>query len=242
MKPYVVVSAMVVLVAGMAAGIAAGDNPGVVPLGLAAPLTGKTYAEWADAWSQWQGSIPPPANPCFDTTGQKAAVGQGYSSTVFFLTSVPGTEGAAERSVTIPRSRFLFIPVANVWNSWCPSIPGCSTTLDDYLVCSRPLVTMLADSFTGVHASIDGTEVEDLSQYRAHSDDWYSMFLPQNSILDPYAPLSAGFLDYCYQDGHYLLLYPLSLGTHDVNFGYTCPGLGPGCGGTWNITYHLTVR
>jgi len=95
-------------------------DPGVVPPLLARLLTGKTYADWADAWTEWQGSIPAEVHPSHDTTGALAGVGQAPSSKVFFLTSFatvkPGPIWTAERSITVASGQFIFVPVANIAN------------------------------------------------------------------------------------------------------------------------------
>src|SRR6185503_18999622 len=86
---------------------------------------GKTYGQWGASWWQWALSIPAAQSPLTDATGEFAGVSQ--SGPVWFLAGTLGN--SAERTVTVPEGKPIFMPVHNwifgsaVWD--CdPTLPG----------------------------------------------------------------------------------------------------------------------
>jgi hypothetical protein len=119
-------------------------------------------------------------------------------------------------------------------------IPACQS-LDDYLSCFALVCTAATDAATGLHASLDGVDLGIPYRDRTDTPDgWFSMWVPQKTFWDKEYPIGPGPVDYCYQEGYSLLLYPLSEGVHTLNYGSSLAGP-DGALLTWSFTYHITV-
>lgn len=204
------------------------QNPGILPIGSSA--YGKSYGDWSALYWQWALGQPASCNPQLDATGACVSVGQ--SGNVWFLAGTGGQ--SAERNITIPAGKALFFPVhqwifgASVYD--CdPSVPG--------VPCDVPTLRSAAAGAVAaastVEAWIDGVPVEDIRTYRATSPNSFSITMVANDVI-PGIP--AGTYAPHVSDGYWLLLAPLSVGTHtvmdhvvsDIGFEYT-------------LTDHITV-
>jgi hypothetical protein len=210
-------------------------NPGVLPPNSHA--FGKTYGEWSAAWWQYVFSIPLPDNPLFDDTGAKCGVGQ--SGQVFFLVgkflSGSSTSVSATRDkCTVPAGTPLFFPILN---SECDNVggePPPETVPQLRVVCKSTI-----DGATNMSAEVDGVEIKDLDSaatpYRVTSPV-FSYTLPENNIYQAFGlDVPAGTYEPAVADGVFLMLAPLSPGSHTINFHGELSGF------TLDITYHLTV-
>ena len=182
-------------------------NPGIVP--PQSHSQRKTYGEWAAAWWQWALSIPAANNPLLDTTGQFAGVSQ--SGPVWFLAGTLG--GDAERTVTVPAGKSIFMPVHNwIFGSGVfdcdPTVPG--------VPCDVPTLRQkAADATTAaevVEAWIDGVQVENIRTYRAVSPEPFGIVLPEGNIVG----IPAGTYYPQVADGYWLMLTPFSAGEHSI--------------------------
>ena len=209
-------------------------NPGVFP-----PRShpyGRTYGEWSNAWWQWALSIPTSVNPLLDRNGADCSEGQ--SGPVWFLAgtleNTAGTKGFF-RSCTIPAGKALFFPIANFVNTnlGCPPTTYTVKQLHDQL-------DGLIDTVTTLEADVDGKPIRDIKQlYRAKTDNTsFSVTLPSDNLFTSTScPIAAGTYHDLVSDGYYLMLTPLSVGSHTIHFkGETSSGF------TTEVTYHLTVR
>jgi hypothetical protein len=182
-------------------------NPGILP-----PQShphGKTYGEWTAAWWQWVLSIPEAQSPLLDTTGEFAGVGQ--SGPVWFLAGTFG--GDAERTVSVPAGRSIFMPVANwIFGSMAfdcdPTNPG--------VPCDVPTLRAKAAAATTanevVEAWIDGAPVNNIRNYRAISPEPFPIVLPEGAVFG----IPAGFYYPQVADGYWLMLTPFSPGQHTI--------------------------
>jgi hypothetical protein len=228
-------------------------NPGVLPPG-STPY-GLTYAQWSARWMQWAYSIPGPVNPMLDTTGAQCA--QGQSGKVWFLAGVLGASGAVTRSCTVPSGKALFFPVVN---NWCDTVPPGPVPPD---ACRVTYVIPFMQGIADQEADVDGVQIQGLQtsgcpQVSPSGDAFvqaqpsycvgspaFTFTLPDNNF---YAYLLAGNPDICpagqpcappgtyvsVTAGIYLMLAPLSVGTHTIHFhAYSAPGM--------DVTYKLTV-
>ena len=198
---------------------------------------GHSYAQWSARWWQWSYSLPTTHHPLFDTAGCDA----GQSGKVWFLGGTftlfqQGNDvvGQAERTCDVPAGKALFFPILNSeWDNVCPPV--------DPPLKVPQLRKSAADSLAqaqGLAATIDGHEVVHLVNFRVQSprfavkipDDnvWKSFGRPCDTIkAGRYAPVVA--------DGWYLLVRPLSHGSHTIHFEGGVPGF------RLDITYHLNV-
>ena len=205
------------LAATVPAAHAANPNPGVIPPG-ASPY-GTSYGNWGAAWWTWAYGIPPDENPVLDPDGTYCDVGQ--SGSVWFLAGTFGAE--AQRSCTTPAGKGIFFPILDVlwfapddltdalWLAETFELAEDPSSLSDEdllaLVADWHLSYVVEDSLT---VNVDGVEFEDLESYRAQSDpfDFYMRLREPQAAKGP-----------AISDGYWIMLAPLSVGEHTVEFG-----------------------
>ena len=204
-------------------------NPGVVLTPSSAP-GGLTYGEWSAKWYKWAYEPPPAQSPVLDSTGANCAVGQ--SGPVWFLagTFFPPGPPSVFRSCAIPSGRMLFFPVGN---GFCAGDGFPKGFADE-----RKCATKNAKTLRGFSAEVDGTSINGLhseleaNYYRALSPE-YDLVLGNDNIFS--AP--AGTYSPGAGDGVYLMLAPLSPGTHTLHFHADITA-----GGQIDATYSLTAN
>ena len=193
----------------------------------------KTLGEWSALWWKWAFAFPVNDNPLLDTSGAKSRFGD--VGEVFFLAGLFGvpSSGSVTRTATVPRGKFIFFPLVNFEN-------------DNVGVSPRQTIDILISQIDGaipgitaLHASIDGQPVGDLFSHREASPVFaYTLQLTDNLqqvVNHITTPDAAGTVFPAVADGFYLMLRPLSPGTHVLKFGGTSFGI------TLDVTYNLTV-
>ncbi|MCO6046929.1 PEP-CTERM sorting domain-containing protein [Aeoliella sp. ICT_H6.2] len=176
---------------------------------------GKSHDEWSAEWWQWAVSLPADNHPLFDTA--EAGAGQ-PSDHVWFLggtfTSIPDPNnpdlvvGEADRAITVPSGTALFFPVMNAISLEFEEAPSSEEDL-------REEARFLGDHRTGLFAEVDGVEILDLDSYRVETPLFTLGPLPDNNIVGvPEGQTLVGV-----DDGVYLMLAPLSVGEHSLDFG-----------------------
>jgi hypothetical protein len=203
-------------------------------------VAGQSQLYWAEAWWRWilsvpQPTNPPPYNPGNDPTGQFA--GANNNGPVFFLggfVSVvpPGGSGSgptsASRTIDVPYGKPVFFPVIN--DSYVPinqngtfnSAPCRSPlTLGCAINASFLTVNDMAVQIDGI--SLDNAQME---PFRQTSVSYFSVPLPADNVFGvPVAPYNncvsdagAPCSNLWTQDGFYITLDDLSVGTHVLHF------------------------
>jgi len=205
------------------------NNPGIIP--PQATPNDKSYGEWTAAWWQWALSIPDAQNPLQDTTGAFAGVGQ--SGPVWFLGGTFG--GSAERNVTVPTGKSIFMPVHNwIFGS---AVGDCDPT-NPGVPCDVPtLRAAAASAATGaevLEAWIDGAQVNNIRDYRAFSPAPFSVTLPAGAVFG----IPAGTYYPQVSDSYWLMLAPLSNGAHTIRVHVVNSAFGI----DQNLIVHLTVN
>jgi hypothetical protein len=187
-------------------------NPGVVP--PQSHVHGLTYAQWSVRWWQWLLAIPADQNPTFDTTGEDCAVGQ--SGHVWFLAGTPG--GSATRTCTVPPGTSLFFPIVNAEMDYpCPDPtfqPAPGQSLEAFLT---EEVRALVDLVSDVRLEVDGRAVTKLADFRVTSSLFY--FTGDPSLTAVFDSCITGSSQPAVSDGYWVMLSPLSRGTHTIHFG-----------------------
>jgi len=205
---------------------------------------GRTYGEWSAAWWQWAFSIPVASHPLFDNGD--CSVGQ--SGPVWFLGGkfcATGAicSGSATRSCVVPASKALFFPVINVEDS-APEEPGfgCGDSLPPLLSGTIAEMRKCDESFIdgthGLKVDVDGRALLNLkSNFRVQSAQ-FDITLPSDNLLTAIGegPFAAGTYSPAVDDGIYVLLPPLSVGSHTLHFQGSFAN-----GFKESITYNLTV-
>src|ERR1043166_2405529 len=188
-------------------------NPRIFPLG-SSPY-GKTYGEWSAEHWKWTFSLPVDHHPLTDTADCSA----GQSGPVWFLggTFTTTTEGnvtiaTATRDCSVPPGKALFFPIIN---NECSTLEGNGTTDAELRSCAK----FFQDHAHDLTCTIDGVAVQNLDSYRAQSPLFTYGPLPDNNILESFgvnAP--AGSTSASVADGVYVMLAPLSAGSHTIHF------------------------
>jgi hypothetical protein len=170
-------------------------------------------------WWQWADSIPTPENPMLDLTGAKCAVGQ-HGST-WFLAGVGGT-GVANRTCSIPEGTTLFFPIVNAVGFNSPNVCGqdaANAPISDL----RKGAADFIDTVTKVSVKLDGKSIHYHAAQRIRSGI-YALTLPEDNAYDkPCADaklgnVPAGVYSPAVDDGYYVTLKPLKVGTHKLQF------------------------
>ncbi len=207
------------------------------PLPPQAKTHGKTLGEWGDAWWQWALSIPADCNPLSDTTGEFAAEGQ--SGPVWFLGGVFVESGVVERSITIPPGKALFFPIMNqVWVNL--PLLGDAEWSPEQEAAVRELNSAAMDSACALSCTVDGVSLPDLEQYRCATpaDGEFMIAMPENDLwgLGGWGLPLPGIYGPTVQEGYYVMLPPLSVGKHTLQFSGALES-----GFALEVTYNITV-
>ena len=155
-------------------------------------------------------SIPEARNPNLDTTGANCAEGQ--TGKVWFLAGTFG--GFVIRACTVPAGRALFFPPLNAAFGAAtfdcePTTPGVPCDVNVL----RAAAAAVVDNPTTLEASVDGVPLQGLSDYRVQSPV-FSLTLPAGAVFG----LPSGTFTPMVSDGYWLMLAPLSAGTHTIHF------------------------
>lgn len=211
--------------------LSAGGSPRVIP--PSARPFGLSYGEWSARHWQWTYSMPADHHPLTDTADCSA----GQAGRVWFLggTFAPTDKGGGvfvgnppPRNCTVPAGTALFFPVLD---AECSTAEGNGTTDAELRACAKGLM----DAATDLRATIDGITVPHLQRFRVQSPLFQFGPLPAGNLLG----LPAGTTSPAVSDGTFLMLAPLSVGAHTIQFSGAV--VLPGFRFTLDITYHLTV-
>jgi hypothetical protein len=210
---------------------------------------GYSYQEWSSSWWQWT---------LEQSTNDLELVGapnlkNGAGSHVRFLAGIyePGSGGISveTRNVTIPSGTPLFFPILSIWvdNGGCNGTNLAFTSLTaDQLAAEAAGIWSAVTSTT---CTIDGVPVAGLSNpattgYLVASTPFSYTTAAQGSVVanlfgEPCIP--GGLTVYpAVADGVYLMLPPLSVGSHVIHFvGVVGPVSAPFVED--DITYNITV-
>lgn len=198
-------------------------NPGVFskdssPYGI-------PYGEWLAKWWNWTLSIPAAQHPRDDYTPEKCAVNQ--EGPVWFLADQLG--GREERTCTIPSGRIILIPL--LVGECDYSIPELKSD-DDLRRCA-----MAGNEYGVIEATINGTKLKNLKQYRTQSGFFNTTIVEGNIYEAPSGTFRA------FADGFFVLLEPLPPGKHDVNLKVSVLNpVQPSYNYNADWTYHLIIE
>jgi hypothetical protein len=181
------------------------------------------------AWWQWALSQPVAGHPFNDDPAFDVTAGQ--RGPVWFLATPFGT---VERNVTIPYSKWLFLGLLNAEAS---DLEGLGATKEE----QRDTANFLADHIRDVACEIDGVSVPNMDAYRFTSAQ-FRFHAPSPWIFG-----ETGGQGTAVADGYYLMVTPLSRGTHTIritgNFHFAIAEGDPfDFDAVADMTYHITVQ
>lgn len=180
------------------------------------------------AWWQWGLSQPVSGHPFSDDPAFDVAAGQ--RGPLWFLATPLGT---IERHVTIPAGTWLFLGLVNAEAS---NLEGLGETKAE----QRETARFLADHITDVSCVIDGVTVPDIRAYRFTSPQF------RFDAPTPWIFGETGGRGKAVADGYYLIVTPLSRGTHIIRitgaFHFSVAEGDPfDFDAAADVTYHITV-
>ena len=158
----------------------------------------------------------------------------GQSDHVWFLGATFTQANAAaapvvagpQRSCTVPPGTFLFVPIINAEAS---TLEGNGDTEEELLAPASSLM----DLARNMSITIDGTSVPNVDGYRVQSPLFTYGPLPDHALFG----LPQGQTSTAVGDGAYVMVKPLSVGTHTIQF----HGEVPKFDFTVDMTYTITV-
>jgi hypothetical protein len=210
-------------------------------LGLLMPLNTvyahRSFEELSAQWWQWAFSMPPSTNPLFDGTGDHCMVGQ--RSDLWFLGG--SFIGSVTRTCIIPEGTSLFFPVINSVQFNSPNMCGQdeeSISLDAL----RANTARLIDAVTSKTVTVDDKPIKKVHRIQSNV---FEVTLPEENMFTFFAfdvPCPAGSYGPTVDDGYYVLLDPLDVGSHTLHIHTETPsGDTEGTGLTLDVTYILNV-
>jgi len=184
---------------------------GIAPLpgGSTVPGTGQTIGGATADWWNWAESFQSPANPFTDSTG--AVAGQHQSGPVFNLAGTGPGSGPVSRNIDIPAGKFVVLPLLNIIVAAGPDATFPSTAAE------AQAFGTTAISPGKLFATIDGVPVSQLATHREASPVNFTLKM---AVGNP-SGFPAGTYTDANSDGYWLMLPPMSAGTHVLHFGGT---------------------
>jgi hypothetical protein len=188
---------------------------------------GLSYGEWTAKWWQWAHSIPTENNPQLDETGEDCAQSQNQTGPVWFLAGTGG--GSAERTCTVPAGKAILIPIINA-----AYLRTAGETEEEMRTGAKEWI----DTVTTLEASINGTSLQDIWNYRVQSP-FFNDTLPNDNVLgEPEGTYLAT------SDGYWVFLEPLPPGQHEIRLHGAIidpTAISPTPSFETAVTYHLIV-
>jgi hypothetical protein len=195
-----------------------------------AKMYGKSFAEWSAEWWRWSLSFPCDANPLIDLDGSNGSAGQ--NGQVFFLAGTGG--GEVTRDISIPSGKAVFFPIINgIAIGPCTDFePEPGQTLEAFY---QSVLVPVFDQANALSVTLDGQSFNNLQNYRATTDLF--SFIGNLDLVNCIDNCITGVPQDVLSDGYWIMLKPLSPGTHTLNFS----GALPQFGFSLDVTYNITV-
>ncbi|MBB5507785.1 hypothetical protein [Paraburkholderia atlantica] len=197
-------------VAHKAAPPAASASPHVVPLN--ARFRGKTYAQWEASFWQWALALPlgPLPHPFNDCTNRPISAGQ--TGNVWYWSAPDLPDQICNQSANvIPAGTAIFLTTLDVEASSLDPEPFYAATAAG----QRAIAHQFANYIQNVFVSVDDVPIANVSAYRTMTDQ-FPFTAPTPWVFDP---TGTGGNGTAVGDGYFLLLEPLSAGSHKIHYG-----------------------
>jgi hypothetical protein len=176
---------------------------------------GKSYAEWTILWNQVFMGFDCDHNPWLNP----GHVLFYESGPVYLMAGIkpPNTS----ENVTVPHGKAILFPLTNYLNDYpCPDPswqPAPGQTMEEFLT---EFIVWFNSIVTDLSVTIDGSPVSNLESYAVISPLFYFTGHPSLVSCDPTFsdPCVTGEEQPAVNGGYYLMLKPLSKGTHTVHY------------------------
>lgn len=191
---------------------------------------GKSYEEWTVDWMQEFMTFNCDENPWLNPANGVLFYENGP---VYFVAglSTPG----ASANITVPHGKAILFPLVNLINDYpCPDPsfePAPGQTLAAFL--TEGAINFLPP-VTNMAVTVDGDAVSNLANYQFITDMF--TFTGDPSLSGCFDGCITGSPQYGVTNGYYVMLKPLSKGTHTVHYHMEVVAWGAVQDGTFNIT------
>ena len=158
------------------------------------------YGDWIAKWWQWNIGISPAEHPRDHFTPQRCAINQNGS--VWFLPDI--LKGTEERTCTIPHEKSILVPLLTGFCDDDNTDPSLKTD-EGLRNCA-----MQGNEYGVLSASLDGSKLQDLNQYRTQTGV-FNLTLPKDNFCNCVPGTFKTMAD-----GFFVFLKPLPVGNHDL--------------------------
>ncbi len=169
-------------------------------------VDGKTIGEWTSAWWQWAFSLGPTDNPFID--GSQSAADNHQAGPVFFLAGT--ATGSATRSFNVPADKYLLLPMINYE---CSDLEGNGNTEAELRTCAVDGID-LVDSLTVSGIDLSGRSASEFREATPPGSTFSFEVVAGNAF-----GVAPGTANKAVADGYYLMLAPIGLGEHTIEYG-----------------------
>ena len=193
----------------------AGEPAGSPLVSPSEKIAGQSQVDWSRMWWQWAGSFEQDESPVSDRKGTRCHLRQ--EGAVWFLAGTYGS-GRTIRTCTVPADRYLFFPMINyvVFPASAMSL-SCEQAKKEAAAATAEVSSLVLE--------VDGKLFRNLEVHRQATRVCFDLAAQAGGGMAP----SAG-------NGYYIMLRPLSRGTHTLNFGGRLPEFSQA------VTYTLHVE
>lgn len=161
---------------------------------------GVSYGDWIARWWQWNFGIPPAEHPRDHFTPQRCTIDQNGS--VWYLPDI--LSGKEERTCTIPHGKAILVPLLTGICDDDNTDPNLKTD-EGLRNCA-----MQGNEYGVLSASLDGSPLQDLNQYRTQTK-FFNLTMPVNNFGNNVPGTFKAMAD-----GFFVFLKPLPVGAHDL--------------------------
>ena len=198
---------MVLLLISTTIASAGRANPGVLPPN--SRVHGLRYGGWIARWWKYALELPASQNPITDGTGAECA----YKLVGNVALVVASSTLDVPIHCEVPAGKMLFIEVLGAECSTLEPPPFYGGNEAELRACAQSILPQ------DLLAVIDGKPVQNLSAY-IFTSPMFDFTVPEDNILGAPAGASGQSVGY----GAYLMLLPLTPGTHTIHVHGTYPG------------------
>ncbi len=178
---------------------------------------GRSLPEWGSAWWRWLYGMPLDGNPAVDRTGEDCGNGQG--GPVFFLGPAINAD-IIQRTCRVPAGKWLFIPLSTIAND-NGGLRGADRQTTDQL---RSFISYFIGQTYALELEVNGQKWsnDDLKSAHRSAIVSFDYSLPSGENIYDLQGLEQETLPIpSFHAGYYVLLEPLPVGTHQLDFSST---------------------
>ena len=190
----------------------------------------KSYSEWTALWLQEFMTFNCTDNPWLNQAKNKVFY---ESGPVYFMAGISEVGGTA--NVTVPQGKAILFPLVNFLNDYpCPDSsfqPGPNQTMAEFL--TKGAVDLMA-LVSAQSVTVDGVAIANVPDYLFTTDLFY--FTANAALTACFDPCITGTSQPGVGSGNYVMLKPLSKGTHTVHYHMEITAWSAVQDGTFNIT------